>query len=280
MAERAERGGDSPEAKARVAAAFERMAPTYGSRLPLFDLFGRDLVAEVQLHDGDRVLDIACGRGACLRPACEAVGRSGRVLGVDLSPQMIALTAEELRRDGISNAEVRVGDAEDLEIDDESFDAVLCGFCVPLFSQPRTALAEFRRVLRPSGRFGASTPADRWIDYPWVFDALDEVGVEHEFRRSAQPNPVSAPEGLSAYLGDAGFDQISITRTQRRFVFPDLEALMQWWRAHFLGPVLARMTDDQRHRFREACTRRLANHETADGFELMKGVDITTAHRA
>jgi ubiquinone/menaquinone biosynthesis C-methylase UbiE len=59
---------------------FGRMAPTYDSGLSLFEIFGGDLVAAPEVGPGERVLDIACGRGACLRPAAQAW-----VVGVECS---------------------------------------------------------------------------------------------------------------------------------------------------------------------------------------------------
>jgi ubiquinone/menaquinone biosynthesis C-methylase UbiE len=207
---------DVMNTKGRVAAMFEQMASTYGSKLPLFDVFGGGLIAAAGLQAGQHVLDLACGRGACVRPACEAVGEQGRVLGIDLSSQMIELTAADLRRDDISNVDVRVGDAEHLELPDASFDAVVCGFAVFLFPQPQAALKESRRVLRPGGRFAASMFADRVLDYPWVFDALDQAGIDHDFRGAA-PSPVATAQGLSEYLIDTGFGDVSITRVSHSF---------------------------------------------------------------
>ena len=98
---------DAAEAKDRVRHMFSDMAHTYGDGAGLFDVFGRGLVGSAAIRPGERVLDLASGRGQCLRPASEAVGSSGFVLGIDLSPTMVELTAEELRLDGIANAEVQ-----------------------------------------------------------------------------------------------------------------------------------------------------------------------------
>ena len=116
------------EVKARIAGIFGRVAPTYDTVISFFATFGRVLVETASLREGERVLDLACGRGACLRPAAVAMGPRGFVLGVDLAEPMIAATAAELRAAGIDNAEVRVGDAERLDFPDASFDVVLCGW--------------------------------------------------------------------------------------------------------------------------------------------------------
>jgi O-methyltransferase/aklanonic acid methyltransferase len=111
------------------------------------------LVAAAGVQLGERVLDLACGRGACLRAALGAVGADGFVLGVDFAPAMVEMMAEELRSNGARNAEVRLGDAEHLDLPDGSFDVVTCGFSVFFFPAPEVALTGCRRVLKPGGRF-------------------------------------------------------------------------------------------------------------------------------
>jgi ubiquinone/menaquinone biosynthesis C-methylase UbiE len=73
-------------AKAETAGVFSRVAPTYDTVIPFFQTFGRHLVAAASLRPGERVLDLACGRGAVLFPAALAVGEQGSVLGIDIAP--------------------------------------------------------------------------------------------------------------------------------------------------------------------------------------------------
>ena len=110
-----------------LAGVFDRAAPTYDRiGANYHDHFGERLVDAAGLVDGSRVLDVACGRGAVLRPAQAAAGPTGRVVGVDFSPEMV-LAARASLGDGV---EVQVMDAEQLDFDDGSFDAVLCSFGV------------------------------------------------------------------------------------------------------------------------------------------------------
>jgi ubiquinone/menaquinone biosynthesis C-methylase UbiE len=217
--------GDSAEAKERVLQAFGQIASTYGSGLELFDVFGRDLVAAAAIRAGERVLDLACGRGACVWPASEAVGVRGHVLGIDLSPTMVELATEGLRRDNISNAEFRVGDAEHLELANESFDVVMCGFGVFLFPKPEVAVMESRRVLHPGGRFVASTFGDGVLDYPWLVEVVEEIAVGSEMESqlrgaaAAMRRPLLNAEGMSQILSEARFEGVAITTSERRFVF-------------------------------------------------------------
>jgi SAM-dependent methyltransferase len=144
------------------------------------------------------------GRGACLRPASEIVGARSHVLGLGLAPGMVELAADELRRDGVANTAVRVGDAEHLELAHESFDFVTCEFGVFNFRAPTAALAECRRVLLVGGGFAASTFVDGLHDYPWLLEVLGEFGPLAELRsRSGQTGPVLRSERLAVVTAAA-----------------------------------------------------------------------------
>ena len=207
------------------------------------------------------------------------MGVDGHVLGIDLSPAMVELTAEELRRDGLVNAEVRVGDAEHLDLSDGSFDVVTCGFAVFHFPAPVVAMAESRRVLRGGGRFAASTFADRTLDYPWLREVAEQVGLMGEMQHRFGTRPMLGAGELSQILADAGFDRVVMTTSERRFVFADVEAYMRWVRTQGFGVFVNRLDERDLQRFREGCAERLNDHRAADGYELLKRVDLTVAHR-
>ncbi len=152
---------------ARLADVFGRAAPTYDTVLPFFEVFGRRLVQLVAPPPGSRVLDVACGRGASLLPAAEAVGAEGEVVGIDLAPEMVSHLRVEIERRGLANARALVGDAHNLDFDDSSFDVVMCGFTLMLFPEPTNAVRELLRVLRPGGLCALSQP--RGAGQPWSF---------------------------------------------------------------------------------------------------------------
>ena len=263
------------EVKDRIAGLFGRSAPTYDTVIPFFATFGRQLVETASPRKGERVLDLACGRGACLRPVAAAVGPRGFVLGVDLAEPMIAATAAELRAAGIDNAEVRVGDAERLDFPDASFDVVLCGFGVFFFPNPLAALAECRRILRPGGRFAASTFASGRGGYAWAEEIAREMGQEPQPLHSA----VRMAEGLSAALRQVGFDEIDSTERQARFVFADADAYVAWYWSHAGRRHLETLDEKELRRYRDLAARRLAAHAVSEGFELIQRVHLTLARR-
>ena len=109
------------------------------------------LLAEAALEPGDRVVDLACGTGLVTFPAAEQVGPNGRVVGTDISEQMVVTAREEAKRRGLA-AEFARMDAEALKLADAAFDVALCCLGLMYVPDPGRALAEMRRVLVPGGR--------------------------------------------------------------------------------------------------------------------------------
>ena len=119
-------------------------------------------LAALDVSAGEAVLEIGFGTGHALVALAEAVGKEGRVAGIDLSPGMRAVTEKRLGDAGLAEqVELVTGDARTLPWKDDSFDAVFLCFTLELFEPadiPRV-LAEVQRVLRPGtgaakGRLG------------------------------------------------------------------------------------------------------------------------------
>ena len=107
-------------------------------------------VAAVQ--PGSRVLDVAAGTGEQTLMAARRVGPTGYVVATDHSSSMLNVAAEAARKEGLKNVETRVMNAENLELDVDSFDAVICRQALMLFPNPAKGLTEMRRVLKPEGK--------------------------------------------------------------------------------------------------------------------------------
>jgi ubiquinone/menaquinone biosynthesis C-methylase UbiE len=132
--------------------AFNEAAPCYDAvGVDFFGPMGAELVRRAGIAAGEHVLDVGCGRGAVLRPAAAAAGPAGRVTGIDLAPEMVALTAADL-----PDVTVAVGDAQAPDFPPESFDVVTAGLVLFLLPDPPAAVAAYRRLLRPGGRLAFS----------------------------------------------------------------------------------------------------------------------------
>ena len=136
----------------RVRDMFDRISPSY-DRMNLLMSMGRDGrwrrlgVRASGAQPGDAALDVCCGTGDFAVELRRAVGPSGRVVGLDFSPQML-----EVARRKCSAVEWQQGDALALPFADGEFTAACVGFGVRNLSDYRRGFAEMSRVVRPGGR--------------------------------------------------------------------------------------------------------------------------------
>jgi len=108
-----------------------------------------------EVRTGSRVLDVAAGTGDQTLMAAQRVGSTGYVLATDVSTSMLKLAADAAREAGLTNVETRVMDAENIDLDADSFDAVICQLGLFLFPDPPNVLRAMRRVVRPGGKIAA-----------------------------------------------------------------------------------------------------------------------------
>jgi len=109
-----------------------------------------------ELNPGDIVLDLGSGAGIDLLIAAEKVGPSGRVIGVEMTDEMIEKARENILEANAENIEVRHGIIEDLPIDDASVDWVISNCVISLSPDKAKVFAEIARVLKPGGRLQIS----------------------------------------------------------------------------------------------------------------------------
>jgi arsenite methyltransferase len=105
-----------------------------------------------RLRAGERVLDLGSGAGTDSLVASQMVGPSGRVVGIDMTEQMLSKARAAASTMGVENVEFFQGEAEQLPFADESFDVVISNGVVDLIPDKDAACAELHRVLLPGGR--------------------------------------------------------------------------------------------------------------------------------
>jgi ubiquinone/menaquinone biosynthesis C-methylase UbiE len=198
-----------------------------------------DLLSAAALEPGERVLDVACGTGVIARLAAERVGSSGKVVGIDVAPDMIEV-ARATPVPSRSAIEWRQGDAAAVPFPNASFDVVLCQMGLMLFPDKPAALAEMRRVLADGGRIALNTPGAINRPMEILAEALarhvnpDLAGFVHAIFSMSDP---TAHEQL---LHEAGFGGVeaNVAVTTIRLP-PSREFLWQYINLTPLGAVVS-----------------------------------------
>jgi len=168
------------------------------------------LVEYAQPSPGMRVLDLASGTGEPAISLASRVGAQGHVTALDLSPGLLEIAAQRARARGLTNLTTQPADAHSLPFPDNSFDLATSRFGVMFFGDPRLALQELRRVLRPGARacFLAWGPFDQ--PYWQSMMGIVHRHVGGPLLEPDGPNPFrfAAPGSLSAVLRSAGFNAV------------------------------------------------------------------------
>ncbi len=208
------------EHKARVADVFDRAAPCYGEKgCSFFDYAGRRLVEFAAPSAGNKILDIATGKGAVLLPAAERVGPRGTAIGIDLSSKMIEGAAKRIPFSWIALYQM---DAESLSFPDNFFDVAFCAFSLFFFAHIAQALSECKRVLRSGGRLAVSTFGKKPVLDQWISERLQELRVTSKLTLIS----LNSALALQQRLADAGFTQIEIYEESKVFWHETAE---EWW---------------------------------------------------
>jgi arsenite methyltransferase len=173
--------------------------------------------ALAQLHEGETVLDLGSGGGIDVLLSAKRVGPTGKVFGLDMTDEMLALANENKRKSGADNVEFLRGEIERIPLPDNSVDVIISNCVINLSADKAQVLREAFRVLKPGGRFAVSdivvrgeTPEpvrrnmELWIGC--VAGALEEM----EYRD---------------LLSDAGFRRVDIEPT-RVYEAKDAEAFL------------------------------------------------------
>lgn len=230
--------------KRQVLANFNALAATYDG-MGFVHRCAERLLEHAALPAGARVLDVATGTGLVALVAGQLVGPSGAVVGVDLSPEMLARAEDKLAASGLRNVTFQVGDAERLEFADGRFDVVLCASSLFFMPNMHAAVREWLRVLAPGGRAGFSSFG------PTVMQPLRELWADRMWQHGITvgwppTQRLEDPAVCERLLHDAGFARVDVRSEQVGYHLPSAEDRWREIEASLEGMPLQRLAPEQR----------------------------------
>ena len=225
------------------------------------------------LRTGDRILDVAAGTGDQTLMAARRVGPTGYVLATDISASMLNIAAEAVRNAGLTNVDTRLMDAEEIDLDADSFDAVICRMGLMLFSNPVKALIGMRRVVKPTGKVVSLVLSNE--------EKNPYHGLPREIVRGLgrMPSPTPGHPGAFALGGPgvlegayrrAGFLDVAVHAVSIRRRFRSTAKAIRAMKDFFpsIQDLMARLSDAERERAWTEIERQLGQFESPEGFEV------------
>lgn len=166
------------------------------------------------LKPGETVLDLGSGAGFDCFLAARQVGEAGRVIGVDMTPEMLSRARQNAAKGGYTNVEFRLGEIEHLPVADQCVEVIISNCVINLSPEKAQVFREAFRVLRPGGRLAVS-------DMVTAVPLPPEVQADMALYAGCVAGAATVDE-VTSMLAAAGFEQIAIKPKDSR------QMLAQW----------------------------------------------------
>jgi len=223
---------------------------------------------------GSRVLDVAAGTGEQSLMAARRVGPSGSVLATDIAGKMLKIAAEAAHQAGLSNFTTQVMDAQQLDVEPESFDAAISRLGLMFVPDLQGALAGIRRALKPGGKLAAivvsSAGRNRYLALPL------EIGCRHGRRPASALDGIGifslgSPAVLEAALMRAGFANVAVQAVPIRRRFASRAEAVQDKRNSCpeVGDLMADLSDAEREIAWAEIEQAIGQFEGPDGVDVV-----------
>jgi ubiquinone/menaquinone biosynthesis C-methylase UbiE len=187
------------------------LAADHFDQLPFWHTFGERTVAALGLTPGLTVVDLCCGTGASALPAARAVGPTGRVTGVDISPGLIAVARTRAAQAGLHQATFECTDVTHVDQPPASVDAVIAVFGLFFVDDMPALLRRAWHWLAPGGALAITTWGDQVLapgeDWFWEAARREQPGIA----TAGHAARLNTPDKLRQVFADAGLPQPAIT---------------------------------------------------------------------
>jgi ubiquinone/menaquinone biosynthesis C-methylase UbiE len=208
---------------------------TYRRAIPLVEL--------AHLQPGQQILDVATGTGIIAIAASETVGSTGKVIGVDFTPGMLAQARRKITAAGLQNIELIEADVERINFKDEQFDAIFCATAIVLLSDINAALHKWYRWLKKGGTVAFSC----WSATSFFTPVIIKVCAKYGFSLPNLHEPLGSAQKCRLLLQEVGFRDIDI-KTEQFGSYLSLDEAKNFWKGKWLcanGHPLLQLSQEQ-----------------------------------
>jgi ubiquinone/menaquinone biosynthesis C-methylase UbiE len=223
------------------------------------------------ISSGSRVLDIAAGAGEQSITAAKKVGPTGYVLATDISANILDYAKQMAGQEGLSNLDTKLMDGENLELDNEQFDAVISRVGLIYFPDQQKALKEMLRVLKPGGKIAAivySTPdKNKFFSVP-VSIIRNRAKLPPPLPGQPGPFSLGAAGVIEKAFSDAGFKNVGSQLVDSPLLLSSAKECVRFEKESFgaLHQMLGNLREQERASVWDEIEKELQAFETEDGF--------------
>jgi SAM-dependent methyltransferase len=229
--------------------------------------YHRPFLEAAGIRDGDRVLDIGCGTGQTTRDAARAA-KSGSVLGVDLSSQMLEYARRRAVEERVGNIVFEQADAQVHPFEAGTFDVAISRTGAMFFGDPVAAFANISRALRPGGRLALLTWQGPGPNV-WIRELSGALAAGRDLPlpppEAPGPFALSDPERVRAILTAAGYTDIRLDGRSEPMWFGDNAERASGFVLGLMGWMLEELDDARRAQALDNLRISLSAHETGRG---------------
>tara|TARA_R110000824_G_scaffold11746_15_gene51587 strand:- start:20226 stop:20990 length:765 start_codon:yes stop_codon:yes gene_type:complete len=174
---------------------------------------GDALLARANYQDGESVIDLGCGGGATTIAIASAVAPSGKVMGVDISPDLVATAQERANKSDAKNIEFTHADASKVQLPEAPYDRLFSRFGSMFFEEPTSAFTNLHGLVRKGGRIDLAVwgpPRDNL----WMMEMMgvvrNHVEIPPAVPRAPGPFAFEDLEYLGEILDSSGFSEVDV----------------------------------------------------------------------
>jgi SAM-dependent methyltransferase len=263
----------------------QAIAESYNDRSQTYDdsnwhaQICHQLLNYARVKPGQHILDIGTGTGHLAIAVAKLVGESGRVIGIDISPEMLGRAQQKAEALELTNIEFQLADAEQIGYPENSFDLILCANTFPWLEHKAATLAFWYRLLKPDGIIGIHTPADTaYIGAVILKKVLAKYGIILE-----PSNRIGSISECEQLFKNAGLEQIEIY-TEQHGSYTTLDRLQATWESIILNPSILSLQDTA-HRLSQLTLAQLTSAQAEftaelETLQIDRGIwdDLTTLY--